>query len=196
MYENVKNTLRTTRKTTEMCVFLPRICHGVRHYFLFALKVALGEPCSGPVDHLLKRVHMLKHYGVKPWVVLDGRRTPMKVLRGRTHQLCSAYSIIRRITEHLWIHSTRQAVFLFRRQSFPCITGGHQQATPPGKGEKSGHRHRPQAAGGSRFRRRERRPTPKGANFLPKGEIVINVCMAWCGVHLCFRPAGNGQRMY
>ena len=36
-------------------------------------------PCSGPVDHLLKRVHMLKHYGVKPWVVLDGRRTPMKV---------------------------------------------------------------------------------------------------------------------
>ncbi|CAM9921259.1 unnamed protein product [Pylaiella littoralis] len=41
-------------------------------------QVALGVPCSGPVDHLLKRVHMLKHYGVKPWVVLDGRRTPMK----------------------------------------------------------------------------------------------------------------------
>lgn len=29
----------------------------------------------------MKRVHMLKHYGVKPWVVLDGRRTPMKVRR-------------------------------------------------------------------------------------------------------------------
>lgn len=43
-------------------------------------QVALGVPCSGPVDYLLKRVHMLKHYGVKPWVVMDGRRTPMKVL--------------------------------------------------------------------------------------------------------------------
>ncbi|CAM9933246.1 unnamed protein product [Scytosiphon promiscuus] len=41
-------------------------------------QVALGQACTGPVDHLIKRVHMLKHYGVEPWVVLDGRRTPMK----------------------------------------------------------------------------------------------------------------------
>lgn len=42
-------------------------------------QVATGQACAGPVDYLLKRVRMLKHYGVKPWVVLDGRRTPMKV---------------------------------------------------------------------------------------------------------------------
>ncbi|CBN78632.1 conserved unknown protein [Ectocarpus siliculosus] len=41
-------------------------------------QVALGQACTGPVDHLMKRVRMLRHYGVKPWVVLDGRRTPMK----------------------------------------------------------------------------------------------------------------------
>lgn len=42
-------------------------------------QVATGQACAGPVDYVLKRVRMLKHYGVKPWVVLDGRRTPMKV---------------------------------------------------------------------------------------------------------------------
>lgn len=58
--------------------FLPPAASCAYH---LGYKVALALPCSGPVDHLLKRVHMLKHYGVKPWVVLDGRRTPMKVRR-------------------------------------------------------------------------------------------------------------------
>lgn len=42
-------------------------------------QVATGQSCSGPVDYVLKRINMLRHYGVIPWVVLDGRRTPMKV---------------------------------------------------------------------------------------------------------------------
>lgn len=50
-------------------------------------KVATGQPCSAPMDYLLKRVNMLKYFGVKPWVVLDGRRTPMKV-RYEYHDCC------------------------------------------------------------------------------------------------------------
>ncbi|CAN0435664.1 unnamed protein product [Ectocarpus sp. 12 AP-2014] len=49
-------------------------------------QVALGQACTGPVDHLMKRVRMLRHYGVKPWVVLDGRRTPMKDDTGKQRQ--------------------------------------------------------------------------------------------------------------
>ena len=64
-------------------------------------QVATGQACAAPVDYLLKRVRMLRHYGVKPWVVLDGRRTPMKVsLTLYSGGLCSKSRSINRRCMH------------------------------------------------------------------------------------------------
>ena len=89
-------------------------------------KVATGQPCSAPMDYLLKRVNMLKHFGVKPWVVLDGRRTPMKV-RYEGHDCCCnrSHSFMHvptvpvvcvekeeRILVALWSYTNRQLPFI------------------------------------------------------------------------------------
>ncbi|KAK7208480.1 PIN domain-like protein, partial [Myxozyma melibiosi] len=43
-----------------------------------AVDLALGRPTRKYVDYAMHRVHMLQHYGVKPYLVFDGANLPSK----------------------------------------------------------------------------------------------------------------------